>query len=105
MQNLHPDFPQTPCFQHHFMGTFCFTDAEKISPHLPVPYIFGTRGLYSYLYWQLGARCPKYVGSWKMRGRFVCCLTAHHTIFDGMICTNHWWSGLGSELEMKSCHE
>ncbi len=41
---------------------------KKSSPHLPVPYIFGTRGLYSYLIcWQLGATGSKYIADWKMR--------------------------------------
>ena len=36
------------------------------SPHLPVPYIFGTRGLVTWYigHWELGS---KYIGNWKMR--------------------------------------
>ena len=37
------------------------------SPHLPVPYIFGTRGLVGLIYWQLGAIGSKYIGNWKIR--------------------------------------
>ena len=42
----------------------------KSNPHLPVPGIFGTRGLVTWYigYWELGS---KYIGNWKIRVRFL----------------------------------
>ncbi len=38
------------------------------NPHLPVPYVFATRGLYSYLiYWLAWELGSKYTGNWKIR--------------------------------------
>ena len=42
---------------------------EKVYPHLPVPYIFGSRGWVSLpdILACLGAKGSKYMGNWKIR--------------------------------------
>ncbi len=56
----------------HYYSTFMVPGWKKTYPHLPVTYIFGTRGLVTsymiyWLAWELGS---KYIGNWKIRDRY-----------------------------------